>query len=66
MSADEPDEQPTGPECECGFVFSGPGQYRNSEAFVTDAGAGGVVCPKCNTHYLCSGQGLIKITLKEG
>ena len=39
-------------ECKCGFKFSGPGEFRNCDAFVTDKGRSGVVCPKCDTAYI--------------
>ena len=38
--------------CKCGFKFSGPGEYRNCEAFIDDKGRGGIICPKCNTAYI--------------
>jgi hypothetical protein len=38
--------------CECGFKFSGAGEYRNCPAFVTTDGQSGVVCPKCNNSYV--------------
>jgi len=38
--------------CECGFQFSGPGEFRNCEAFVTDKGQSGIICPKCNQAYV--------------
>jgi len=47
--------------CKCGFKFSGPGEYRNCEAFVTEDGRGGVICPKCNKAYLDG----IEVKLKE-
>ena len=39
--------------CECGFKFAGPGEYRNCEAFVTKEGHSGVVCPECGKSYVC-------------
>jgi len=39
-------------KCECGFEFSGAGEFRNCEAFITEGGDGGVICPKCNTAYV--------------
>jgi len=39
-------------ECKCGFKFSNPGEYRNCEAFITNEGKGGIICPKCNTAYV--------------
>ncbi len=38
--------------CECGFEFSGPGELRNCEAFITDRGESGVICPKCGKKYI--------------
>lgn len=38
--------------CKCGFEFAGPGEFRNCEAFITEDGQGGVICPKCNTTYI--------------
>lgn len=39
-------------KCSCGFVFSGPGQFRNCEAFITDKGDSGVTCPECQASYV--------------
>ena len=39
-------------KCECGFEFSKPGEYRNCNAFVTEKGQSGVICPKCGTRYV--------------
>jgi len=36
----------------CGFKFSGPGEFRNCEAFVTKDGRSGVICPKCGARYI--------------
>lgn len=38
--------------CKCGFEFSGPGEFRNCEAFVTSTGKGGYICPKCGKAYV--------------
>ena len=38
--------------CKCGFEFSGPGEIRNCEAFVTDKGEGGIICPGCHRAYV--------------
>jgi len=38
--------------CECGFKFAGPGEFRNCEAFITEDGAGGVICPECKREYV--------------
>ena len=40
-------------KCGCGFKFSGPGEFRNCEAFVTEDGRSGVVCPNCGRQYVC-------------
>ena len=37
--------------CECGFRFSGPGEFRNCEAFIVEEGSC-VVCPDCGKKYL--------------
>ena len=42
----------TGMKCECGFQFSGAGEFRNCAAFVTKDGESGVICPKCGNQYL--------------
>jgi hypothetical protein len=39
-------------KCKCGFKFSGPGEFRNCDAFITDKGESGVTCPKCQTNYV--------------
>lgn len=39
-------------ECKCGFKFAGPGEFRNCEAFITDNGKSGVVCPECDASYV--------------
>lgn len=39
-------------KCSCGFKFAGAGEYRNCEAFITDKGKGGIICPKCNKAYV--------------
>lgn len=38
--------------CKCGFKFAGPGEFRNSNAFITKDGESGVVCPKCSQEYI--------------
>jgi hypothetical protein len=38
--------------CECGFKFSGPGEFRNCNAFITDKGKSGIICPVCNRKYV--------------
>ena len=40
-------------KCECGFKFSGPGEFRNCEAFTkTSDGQSGVICPTCGKTYV--------------
>jgi hypothetical protein len=39
-------------KCKCGFKFSGPGEFRNCDAFITKEGQSGVICPKCGTKYI--------------
>jgi hypothetical protein len=39
-------------KCDCGFIFSGPGEFRNSEAFITKSGQSGVICPSCKKRYV--------------
>jgi len=39
-------------KCKCGFQFSGPGEFRNCEAFITDRGESGIICPKCDKKYI--------------
>lgn len=43
--------------CECGFKFSGPGEFRNCGAFITDKGESGVICPECGKKYLVRSRG---------
>lgn len=38
-------------KCECGFEFSGPGEYRNCECYRDDNGQWWNVCPKCGKEY---------------
>lgn len=38
--------------CKCSFKFSGAGEFRNCEAFVTSKGESGITCPKCDTSYV--------------
>jgi len=38
--------------CKCGFRFAGPGEFRNCDAYVNNAGDGCVICPKCGAHYV--------------
>lgn len=39
-------------KCKCGFKFAGAGEFRNCEAFITDKGESGIVCPKCKKTYV--------------
>ena len=39
-------------KCKCGFQFSGPGEFRNCEAFVNAEGRGGIICPECHQAYI--------------
>ena len=39
-------------KCDCGFKFSGAGEFRNCEAFITAEGKSGVICPKCGKSYI--------------
>ncbi len=41
-------------QCKCGFKFAGAGEFRNADAFITDRGESGVVCPECNAKYINS------------
>ena len=50
--------------CECGFKFSGPGEFRNCEAFITKDGHGGVICPTCDNAYLNGRKVILKERLK--
>ena len=38
-------------ECECGFVFSGPGEYRNHKAHQDINGHWWNECPTCGRIY---------------
>lgn len=38
--------------CECGFKFSGPGEFRNCEAFIDSQGNSRIICPKCGNCYV--------------
>ncbi|MFA5715221.1 MAG: hypothetical protein WC998_05750 [Candidatus Paceibacterota bacterium] len=42
-------------KCECGFKFSGPGEYRNCNAKLTKEGWVNI-CPKCGKEYLNEGK----------
>jgi len=39
-------------KCKCGFKFAGPEEFRNCEAFITEDGESGIVCPDCGTCYV--------------
>jgi hypothetical protein len=52
--------------CKCGFKFSGPGEFRNCEAFITKDGRSGIICPKCGIAYVDGVEVKIKFTNKEG
>lgn len=39
-------------KCACGFKFSGPGEFRNCNAFITKKGKSGIICPICGRHYV--------------
>lgn len=38
-------------ECECGFKFAEPDDYRNCEAFLDENGQWWVRCPECGKEY---------------
>ena len=38
-------------ECECGFKFSGPGEFRNCRAYLDKDGQWWIVCPDCGKEY---------------
>lgn len=48
--------------CKCEFKFSGPGEFRNCEAFITDKGKSGVTCPKCDKSYVDGKEIVLKDT----
>ena len=39
-------------KCNCGFQFSGPGEFRNCNVVITTEGKTVAVCPECGTKYL--------------
>ena len=51
--------------CVCGFKFAGPGEFRNCEAFVTEQGDSGVICPKCRKAWV-NGQEITLVDRGEG
>lgn len=38
-------------KCECGFEFSGPGEFRNCNAYIDNTGQWWIVCPDCKKEY---------------
>lgn len=40
-------------ECDCGFKFSGAGEFRNHDMFLTKDGLNKwvIICPKCKAQY---------------
>ena len=50
-------------KCDCGFQFSGPGEFRNCEAFITNDGKGGIICPDCDKKYVDGVE--VKVVFKE-
>jgi len=51
--------------CSCGFKFSGPGEFRNCEAFVYKEGKSGIICPKCKKAYVDGVEVNIKLQDKN-
>lgn len=39
-------------KCVCGYEFSGAGEFRREQAFVTKEGKSGIICPKCGQEYI--------------
>lgn len=39
-------------KCKCGFRFAGAGEFRNCDAFITENGQSGVICPDCKKAYV--------------
>lgn len=39
-------------KCSCGFKFADPGEFRNCDAFITEEGKSGVICPDCGRKYV--------------
>lgn len=37
--------------CECGFQFAGPGEFRNCAGYVNSFGESVVICPECGRQY---------------
>lgn len=44
-------------KCKCGFEFSGPGELRNCQSFLSDKGFVNI-CPDCGKYYLKNGEEL--------
>jgi len=38
-------------KCECGFIFSGPGEYRDYELYIDKYNRWWAICPKCGKEY---------------
>lgn len=51
-------------QCQCGFKFAGPGEFRNCNAFVTDKGESGIICPACGRTYIVRGGSLVKVEIR--
>ena len=51
-------------KCNCGFRFSGPGEFRNCDAFITKEGKGGVTCPNCGRHYVGEKEAVFSVKEK--
>ena len=49
--------------CKCGFKFAGPGEFRNCEAFISDSGKGGYICPEYGKAYVDGKE--VKLETKE-
>jgi len=47
--------------CKCGFKFSGAGEFRNCDAFITKDCKSGITCPKCKRSYVDG----VEVNLKE-
>jgi len=47
-------------KCKCGFKFSGPGEYRNCQGFITTEGKSGIICPDCGTMYIKGKEVFVK------
>lgn len=38
-------------KCDCGFKFSGPGEFRNCDMFINEKKQEVIVCPNCKKEY---------------